>query len=129
MRSVFLLLGSFSAMIGVGVGAFGAHALKAILSPEALAIYQTGVTYQMWHSLGLFGIGLFHQQQPEAKLVPWAGWLMFVGILLFSGSLYALALTDLRWLGMITPVGGVCFLLAWLFVCLSVNNKKPSRYQ
>lgn len=130
MRSVFILLGAFCAFLGVSFGAFGAHALKAILTAEALAIYQTGVTYQMWHSLGLIGVGLIHSQTPEAKLINWSGWFMFIGILLFSGSLYALALLDIPKLGMITPVGGSCFLIAWLLLCLSANkNKSKKRYQ
>jgi uncharacterized membrane protein YgdD (TMEM256/DUF423 family) len=128
MQSPFLFLGAICAFIGVGMGAFGAHALKATLSPEMLAIYQTGVAYQMWHALGLLGIGILRQLDPDSKLIPWAGWLMFIGILLFSGSLYLLALLNLRWLGMITPIGGVCFLIAWLLVCLSVNKKKTKRY-
>ena len=130
MKSAFLFLGAFCAFLGVGFGAFGAHALKVTLSPESLAVYQTGVTYQMWHSLGLLGIGLLQHQTPDSKLVPWAGWLMFIGILLFSGSLYLLVLLDTPKFGMITPVGGVCFLIAWLLICLSVNNNKPkNRYQ
>ncbi len=120
-------LGSFCAFIGVGMGAFGAHGLKPILSAEALSIYQTGVNYQMWHALGLMGIALLQYQAPGSKLVSWAGWLMFIGILLFSGSLYLLAISGLRWLGMITPIGGACFLIAWLLVCFSVNKNKSSR--
>ena len=130
MKSVFLLLGAVSAFLGVGLGAFGAHSLKAILSLDALAIYQTGVNYQMWHALGLLGIGLWQQLIPDAKLVAYAGWFMFVGIVLFSGSLYLLALLNLHWLGMITPLGGVCFLIAWLIICFSAAQKKTtSRYQ
>jgi uncharacterized membrane protein YgdD (TMEM256/DUF423 family) len=130
MKSVFLFLGAFCAFVGVGMGAFGAHALKATLSAEALAIYQTGVTYQMWHALGLLGTALLQQFVPNSKLIFWAGWFMFIGILLFSGSLYLLALLGLHWLGMITPLGGVCFLIAWLLICLSASQKKnPSRYQ
>jgi len=72
MKSVFLLLGALSALIGVGMGAFGAHGLKTIISPEMLAIYQTGVTYQMWHALGLIGVAFMHQQTPDSKLVNWA---------------------------------------------------------
>ena len=117
-------------MLAVGFGAFGAHGLKAVLSPEMLAVYQTGVTYQMWHSLGLIGLGLLQHQMPESKLINWSGRLMFLGILLFSVSLYLLAILDYRWLGMITPVGGVCFLIAWLLLCLTFQNKKTnSRYQ
>jgi uncharacterized membrane protein YgdD (TMEM256/DUF423 family) len=117
MRSLFLFLGAFSAMLGVAMGAFGAHGLKHILSAEMLVVYKTAVTYQMWHALGLIGIALFRQYQPE-RLLHWAGWLLFVGILLFSGSLYLLALLNLKWLGMITPFGGAAFILGWLCVLL-----------
>jgi uncharacterized membrane protein YgdD (TMEM256/DUF423 family) len=131
MRSLFLFLGAFSALLGVGFGAFGAHGLKQILSPELLAIYQTGVTYQMWHALGLIAIALMHQYAPTSKLLAWAGWLMFIGILLFSGSLYVLAILDLKWLGMITPFGGVAFIIAWLLISIfAAKNTAPnSRYQ
>jgi uncharacterized membrane protein YgdD (TMEM256/DUF423 family) len=130
MKSVFISLGAFCAFLGVGFGAFGAHALKATLSAESLAVYQTGVTYQMWHSLGLIVIALVQQHTPESKLAAWAGWLMFLGILLFSGSLYLLVLLDIPQLGIITPIGGLCFLLSWLLLCLSVNKNKPkNRYQ
>lgn len=130
MKPAFIFLGALCAFTGVALGAFGAHHLKTVLSPEALAIYQIGVTYQMWHALGLFGIGLLQIQAPKSKKIPWAGWLMFCGIVLFSGSLYLLALLDLRWLGMITPIGGVCFLIAWLLLCFSAPTKKTTnRYQ
>lgn len=114
----FLLLGALSALVGVAMGAFGAHGLKAILSPELLTIYQTGATYQMYHALGLIGVALLHQQTPASRLLHWAGWLMFIGILLFSGSLYLLALLNLKWLGMVTPLGGVCFIAAWLLLSI-----------
>jgi uncharacterized membrane protein YgdD (TMEM256/DUF423 family) len=130
MRSVFLALGALCAFVGVGMGAFGAHALKASLSPESLAVYQTGVTYQMWHSLGLIAIALVQQSIPDSKRIAIAGWLMFLGILLFSGSLYLLVLLDMPKLGMITPIGGVCFLIAWLLLCLSAStNKIKKRYK
>ena len=129
MKSGFLFLGALSALIGVAMGAFGAHGLKAILSPEMIAVYQTGVTYQMWHALGLIGIALMRQQVPESKLLGWAGWLMFMGILLFSGSLYLLVLLDLKWLGMITPLGGVSFITAWLLIAIFAAKKQHlSRY-
>ena len=82
----------------------------------------------MWHALGLLGVGLLQQSASNSRLIAWAGWLMFAGIVLFSGSLYLLALLELRWLGMITPLGGVCFLSAWLLLCLSVHKKKSKRY-
>ena len=127
MKSVFLVLGALCAFAGVGSGAFGAHALKASLSPESLAIYQTGVTYQMWHSLGLIAIALVQQSMPDSKRIAVAGWLMFLGILLFSGSLYLLVLLDMPQLGMITPIGGVCFLIAWLLLCLSAAHNKHKK--
>ena len=127
MKSIFTLLGALCAFLGVAFGAFGAHALRASLSPEALAIYHTGVDYQMWHALGLLGIGALHQQNPEAELLYWAGWCMFLGILLFSGSLYLLVLFNLPWLGMITPFGGALFLLAWLFILFSFYKRKTNR--
>jgi len=117
----FLLLGALSALVGVAMGAFGAHGLKAILSPELLTIYQTGATYQMYHALGLIAIALFHRQAPDSKLLHWAGWLMFIGILLIGFLLMGpgiLALLSLKWLGMITPLGGVCFITAWLLLSI-----------
>jgi uncharacterized membrane protein YgdD (TMEM256/DUF423 family) len=129
MKSGFLFLGALSALIGVGMGAFGAHGLKAILSSEMLTVYQTGVTYQMWHALGLIGIALMRQQTPESKLLNWSGWLMFIGILLFSGSLYLLVILDLKWLGMITPIGGVSFITAWFLIAIFAAKKQHhSRY-
>ncbi|MCX7108437.1 MAG: DUF423 domain-containing protein [Methylococcales bacterium] len=130
MQSGFLFLGALSALIGVGMGAFGAHGLKAILSPEMLAVYQTGVTYQIWHALGLIAIALIRQQVPESKLLIWAGWLMFVGILIFSGSLYLLAILDLKWLGIFTPIGGVSFMMAWVLIAIFASKKQHhSRYE
>jgi uncharacterized membrane protein YgdD (TMEM256/DUF423 family) len=124
-----LLLGALCALTGVAFGAFGAHGLKAILSPEMLVVYQTGVTYQMWHAMGLITIALLQQSSPTAKLLIWASNLMFIGILLFSGSLYALAILDIKALGIITPFGGVCFLIAWLLVAVYAVKKKPhNRY-
>ena len=124
-----LLLGALTALTGVAFGAFGAHGLKAIISPEMLTVYQTGVTYQMWHALGLITIALLQQSSTNAKSLQWAAGLMFTGIVLFSGSLYALAILDIKALGMITPFGGMCFLIAWLLVAIyAVNKKTHSRY-
>ncbi|MFA5985396.1 MAG: DUF423 domain-containing protein [Methylococcaceae bacterium] len=118
MRPLFLTLAAISAFLGVGMGAFGAHALKSVLSAEMLDVYKTAVSYQMWHALGLLAIASLHSQNPRSKLLIWAGWLMFTGIILFSGSLYALTLLNLKWLGVITPFGGTAFLSAWLLVTL-----------
>lgn len=126
LQSNFLFLAAFCALTGVGMGAFGAHGLKGVLSPDMLAVFQTGVSYQMWHALGLFGIALINRNSPQSSLLKWAGWLMFAGILLFSGSLYLMTLLDLKWLGMITPVGGLSFLTAWLLVAVFAIRKQPT---
>ncbi len=126
MKAHFLLLGALTAFTGIGLGAFGAHGLKTILSPELLAIYQTGVTYQMWHALGLILIAQLGQYSPASKLLDWAGGLMFAGILLFSGSLYLLALLNQKWLGMITPIGGVSFLTAWFLIAIFAVINRPA---
>ncbi|MBS3952594.1 MAG: DUF423 domain-containing protein [Methylomicrobium sp.] len=123
MRSVFLFLGSISAFTGVAFGAFGAHALKNSFSPEMLDIYKTGVNYQMWHALGLLGLAFLQQQVPLSRLIHWAGWLMFGGIILFSGSLYLLTILNAKWLGMITPFGGLAFLAAWVLIMLFAAQK------
>jgi uncharacterized membrane protein YgdD (TMEM256/DUF423 family) len=129
MQSSFLFFGALSALTGVGMGAFGAHGLKNLISPEMLAVYQTGVSYQMWHALGLVGIALARRHQPESRLLNWAGWLMLIGILLFSGSLYLLAIMDVKQLGMITPFGGVSFLIAWLLLAIYACRKpQAGRY-
>jgi uncharacterized membrane protein YgdD (TMEM256/DUF423 family) len=114
---LFLAAGGFAALAAVALGAFGAHALKTRLSTEMLALWHTGVEYHAYHSLGLLAVGLVAAQLPESTLLKWSGWLMLAGIVLFSGSLYALALSGERWLGAITPIGGTAFLAAWgLFV-------------
>lgn len=130
MKSTLIALGAFCAFTGVCLGAFGAHGLKSVLLPEALAVYQTGVTYQMWHALGLIGIGILQFQWPDSKKIVWSGRFMALGILLFSGSLYLLAILDYRWLGAITPIGGVCFSIAWLLLCMTfLTQQTTSRYQ
>jgi len=114
---LFLAAGGLAAFAAVALGAFGAHALKTRLSTETLALWHTGVEYHAYHALGLLAVGLVAAQLPESMLLKWSGWLMLAGIVLFSGSLYALALAGERWLGAITPIGGTAFLAAWgLFV-------------
>jgi uncharacterized membrane protein YgdD (TMEM256/DUF423 family) len=117
---LFLTLGAFAAMLAVIVGAFGAHALRAKVPADLLAVYNTGVQYHFWHALGLLAIGLaaFHLRDPALLL--WAGWLMLAGIVLFSGSLYVLAVTGVRWLGAITPFGGTAFIAAWALFAWAV---------
>lgn len=100
--------------LAVGSGAFGAHALRARLTPDMAAVWQTAVQYHAWHALGLLAIGLLLLHWPERSLLGIAAWLLVAGIVLFSGSLYALALSGVRGLGAITPLGGVAFLAGWL---------------
>ena len=116
MDRAFFALGSVSAFLAVALGAFGAHALKNSLPPELLATFETGVRYQMYHALALLAAGWACARWP-GKLVHASGWLFVAGTLLFSGSLYALSLTGERWLGAVTPLGGVAFLAGWL--CLA----------
>lgn len=115
---LWLILGAASAFLSVAAGAFGAHALRARLAPDLLTIFETGARYHMYHSLGLIAIGLLSQLRPS-PLLNGAGWAMLAGILLFSGSLYALALSGVRALGAITPLGGVGFLVGWLLFALA----------
>jgi len=108
------------ALAAVALGAFGAHALRSRLSAEMLAAWHTGVEYHIYHALGLLAVGFVATQLPDSALLKWSGWLMLAGILLFSGSLYALALSGERWPGAITPVGGIAFLAAWALFVVAV---------
>ena len=118
MERVFLLLGSSLAGLAVALGAFGAHALKARLDAAMLANFETGARYQMYHALALLVVAWAVGRWPASNLPVVAGWLFVAGIALFSGSLYGMALTGQRWLGAVTPLGGVAFLAGW--VCLIV---------
>ena len=115
MDRTFLLIGALAAFLGVAFGAFGAHALRARLSPEALAVFETGVRYQMYHAFAVLivALALVHL---DGWAVRAAGWLFTIGIVLFSGSLYAVAFTGIRTFGAITPIGGVAFLAGWLLL-------------
>jgi uncharacterized membrane protein YgdD (TMEM256/DUF423 family) len=119
----FLLLGGLAALLAVALGAFGAHGLKARIAPELLSVYKTGVEYHFYHALGLILVGLTALRLPESVPLKASGWVMLAGIVLFSGSLYLLALTGLPWLGAITPIGGLAFLAAWgLFATAVVKS-------
>jgi len=117
---LFLALGGLAALAAVVLGAFGAHALKDRLPPEMLAVWRTGVEYHVYHALGLIAVGLVAMQLPGSALLKWAGWTMFAGIALFSGSLYVLAATGARWLGAVTPIGGIAFIAAWAMFVAAV---------
>ena len=112
-RSIMVALGAFNAFLAVAAGAFAAHGLKHTLSPEYITTFKTAADYQMIHGLGLILIGVLNQQHCS-RCNTAAGLFMLAGIVLFSGSLYLLTLTGTTWLGMVTPFGGVCFLIAWL---------------
>ncbi len=116
MNRVFFSIGSVLAFLGVALGAFAAHGLKARLAPELLATFETGVRYQLIHALALLAVALAHSQWP-GRLLTVGGWLFVAGTLLFSGSLYVLSLTGVRALGAVTPFGGVAILAGWL--CLA----------
>jgi uncharacterized membrane protein YgdD (TMEM256/DUF423 family) len=118
-----LCAGAVFALTAVILGAFGAHALKDMLSVEMLAVYQVAVEYQIYHALGLLLVGIVADMMPQSSAVIWSGRLMIAGILIFSGSLYALSVTGLRALGAITPIGGVAFILAWACLAWAVIKK------
>lgn len=109
---LMLMLGAIYGFVGVACGAFGSHALRARLTPEMLAVWRTGVEYQSWHALALIAVGLLALSRP-GPLLNAAGWSFAVGVLLFSGSLYALTLSGVRVLGAVTPFGGLLFLIGW----------------
>lgn len=117
MERIFVIIGALSAAMGVGAGAFGAHALRDRLEPRMLEVFETGARYQMYHAIALLAIAWAASKWP-GSLTSASGWLMVAGTLFFSGSLYAMALTGVRVLGAITPIGGVCFIAGWL--CLAI---------
>ena len=112
----FIGIGAINGLLAVAFGAFAAHALKGLLSDGLLAVFNTAVDYQAIHALALLAVGLLGQQTRDPRLLRWSGWAFATGILLFSGSLYLLALTDARWLGAVTPLGGTAFLIGWGFL-------------
>ncbi len=121
---LFLAIGCIAALLAVALGAFGAHGLKTRIAPELLPVYKTGVEYHFYHALGLILAGLAAFRLPESVHLLRAGWAMLAGIVLFSGSLYLLALTGVTWLGMITPLGGVAFIAAWgLFAAAAIKAR------
>jgi uncharacterized membrane protein YgdD (TMEM256/DUF423 family) len=118
MDRIFVGVGAVSGLISVAAGAFGAHGLRVRIPPESLAIFETAARYQMYHALALLAVAWAVTRWP-GTLPHWAGWLFVIGTILFSGSLYALALTGVGWFGAITPVGGVALLGGWLCLALS----------
>ena len=115
-----IISGALLAMLGIILGAFGAHALKKSLSAEMLTVYKTAVDYHLLHALGLILIGFCYHLFPSVHLLLISAFALFTGILLFSGSLYALSLTSISWLGAITPIGGIFFIFGWLLFAIGI---------
>ncbi len=119
MQRIFFILGSLSGGMAVASGAFATHTLAGRLDAGALATFETGARYQMYHALALLLVALAISHWPEARLLTVAGWLFIAGTILFSGSLYLLVLADLRWLGAVAPLGGAAFIAGWLLLAWS----------
>lgn len=124
MNKYIIIIGALLLALAIIIGAFGSHALKSRIAPEMMLVYKTGVEYHFYHALGILLIGIlsFHIQ---SCLLNWAAVLLMIGILLFSGSLYVLAITGIKWFGAITPFGGISFIIGWVLLALSVWKKFP----
>jgi uncharacterized membrane protein YgdD (TMEM256/DUF423 family) len=122
--SYWSVIGAVNAAIAIGLGAFAAHGLKGRVPPDMLLVFETGARYHMYHALGLLAVAWLSTERGPAANLP--GILMLAGIVLFSGSLYALSLSGVRWLGAITPLGGLAFIAAWVsFAYLALPNRSP----
>lgn len=122
MAKLFITLACVSGMLAVMLGAFGAHALKNSLDDYALGVFETAVQYHFYHSFALLAVGIIALLQPQAALLRPSGWLFVAGIVIFSGSLYVLSITGMRWLGAVTPLGGLAFMGGW--ACLAITAWK-----
>ena len=125
MKSI-LTVAAVSGLLAVALGAFGAHGLKAIISPEMLEVYKTGVQYQFYHTFALLAVGILMNFN-QSKALTWSAYLFITGIVLFSGSLYVLAITDVKALGMITPFGGITWIAAWFLLIVHCRKLTSSR--
>lgn len=125
MNRTFVGLGAAFGFVAVALGAFGAHALRDRIDAGAMAVYQTAVQYQAMHALALLFVGLLASRDAPRSL-RWSGWLFTAGILIFSGSLVAMALTGIKVLGAITPIGGVCFLFGWVALAVASRSLEPT---
>ena len=126
MSKLFLILGSINAATAVSMGAFGAHSLKTRITEDMLFVFQTAVQYHFYHSLGLMIMGVLTIHFRSVKYFEITGWIMFIGIILFSGSLYTLSITGMRWFGLITPIGGVAFIVSWVFIAITAWKKSSN---
>ncbi|QEY17378.1 DUF423 domain-containing protein [Cellvibrio sp. KY-GH-1] len=124
MARTFILIAAVSGFLSVVVGAFAAHGLKKVLTPEMIEVVKTGVQYQMYHALALLMVALLLIHKPSTPGLKAGGWAFILGSLMFSGSLYALALGAPHWLGPITPLGGLCFLMGWVLLAVAAWRLK-----
>ncbi len=123
MTKFLLASGGVLATLAVLFGAFGAHAMEDRLSTEMIEIFNTGARYHFYHALGLLILGVASHFLPDTGWLRWSGYLMLAGVIIFSGSLYALALSDVRWLGAITPIGGTALIISWALFVVAVFQK------
>ena len=121
MDRLFFAFGALSAGMAVAAGAFGAHSLRTRVEPRLLDVFETAARYQMYHALALLAVAWAYTRWPGALVVS-SGWLFVAGTLLFSGSLYLMTFTGIRWLGAVTPFGGVCWIVAWALLALAVRR-------
>lgn len=122
-----IITGSILMALAVGFGAFGAHIVQGNLSTERYDVYQTAVQYHFYHAIGLLILGVLMMKIRDSKWLRWSGYSLVTGVLVFSGSLYLLTLTDTGWLGAITPIGGMAFILGWIFLAIGVKKGNDSR--
>ncbi|GAB1155880.1 DUF423 domain-containing protein [Paenibacillus illinoisensis] len=127
MQRVWMTVGAVMTMLSVAIGAFGAHMLKGKIGADAIAVYETGVQYHMIHAVALLIVGLTAGQLGVSSKLKWAARLLFIGIIVFSGSLYVLSITGIKVLGAITPIGGVAFIAGWLLFALDVWQRGKER--
>jgi uncharacterized membrane protein YgdD (TMEM256/DUF423 family) len=120
----FVMIGGFMMALSVALGAFGAHALKASLEPRMFEIYNTAVQYQVYHALGMFAVAFLAYLNPSNSQVKLSGYIMLGSTVIFSGSLYMLSVLGIKWMGAVTPIGGTGFIISWVFLALSINNKE-----
>lgn len=120
---LFIILAGLFGFLGVALGAFGAHGLQNMVEARHLAVWHTGVQYQMYHSLALLAVALLAGNYLKTSLATWVGWAFIIGVLLFSGSLYAIVLLGVKNLGFITPIGGLFFLAGWLLLVVAAIKK------
>ncbi|WP_221567363.1 MULTISPECIES: DUF423 domain-containing protein [Bacillaceae] len=120
MFKLFILLGALNAGLAVVLGAFGAHGLESKLSSKMMEVYKTGVQYHIFHALGLFVVAFLADKFPNSSMLGAAGWIMLLGIILFSGSLYVLSVTGISKLGIITPFGGLAFIISWVLIIIAM---------